>query len=227
MADLLVIVPSRGRPHNIAALWDEAWLPNTTDAAHLLVAVDQDDPALFDYQDVCNERGIHWEVGGRLRLVGTLNAVARAHAPDYFALAFIGDDHRPRTARWNERIVSALREMGTGIVYGDDLVWGPDLPTAAAMTSDIVQTLGWMAPPCLEHLWVDNAWKELGQAVDRLRYLPDVVIEHMHPIVGKAAQDERYDDVNSPRVVGRDSAAYEQWKANDLPRDAEKLRALL
>lgn len=226
VAELLVIVPSRGRPQNIAALWD-AWQDTATGNAELLVAVDDDDPTLTGYEKVCADRGIELTVGPRLRMCPTLNAVALERAPHHFALGFLGDDHRPRSKDWSERYLETLRELGAGFVYGDDLLAGERLPTQIALTSDIVTTLGWMALPGLKHLWCDNVWFDLGHAIDRIRYLPDVVVEHLHPIAGKSRSDQGYEEVNAPAASEADRLVYAHWYEHDRPQDVEKLKALI
>lgn len=225
-AELLVIVPSRNRPHNIAALWD-AWEATTTGSAQLLVAVDDDDPTLADYEHVCADRGIELTVGPRLRMCPTLNKVAVERAPHHFALGFLGDDHRPRSRGFDERYIETLHELGTGFVYGDDLLAGERLPTQVAMTSDIVTTLGWMALPGLLHLWCDNVWFDLGHAMDRIRYLPNIVVEHLHPIVGKSRTDAGYEEVNAPEAFEADRLVYADWYEHQMPADVEKLKALI
>lgn len=226
MADLLVIVPSRGRPQNIAALHD-AWTTTTTGSAALLVAADDDDPTLDGYRQVCEDRGIELVVGPRLRMCGTLNAVAAERAPHHFALGFLGDDHRPRTIGFDKRYVETLRELGTGFVYGNDLLAGERLPTQFALTSDIVQALGAMIPAPVRHLFADNQIWDLGHAIDRIRYLPDVVVEHLHPLVGKASTDAGYEEVNHPDAHEADRLVYAHWYEHQMPADVEKLKALL
>ncbi|OLT13024.1 hypothetical protein BJF79_03750 [Actinomadura sp. CNU-125] len=226
MRDLLIIVPSRGRPQNIAALHD-AWEETSTGAAALLVAADDDDPTLPEYRTVCRDRGIELTVGPRLRMVPTLNAVAIERAPHHFALGFMGDDHRPRTLGWSAHYLAALRTLGTGFVYGNDLLAGERLPTQIAMTSDIVQALGAMVPALVKHLWADNQWWDLGHAIDRIRYLPDVVVEHMHPLAGKVNYDAGYREVNSDTAAQKDREVYAHWYESQRATDVAKLRALI
>lgn len=224
--DLLMIVPSRGRPHNITELHD-AWSATTTGAAGFLVAADDDDPTLPEYREVCAERSINLTVGPRLRMVPTLNLVAVEHAPHHFAVGFLGDDHRPRTSGWDAAYLDALRDLGTGYVYGNDLLAGERLPTQWAQTSDIVQALGAMVPAPVQHLWADNQICDLGHAIDRIRYLPDVIVEHAHPLAGKAAEDDGYREVNAPALYEADRRIYAHWYEHDMPAAVEKLRALI
>jgi hypothetical protein len=225
-ADLLVIVPSRGRPHNVAALWD-AWSETATGAAGLLVAADTDDPALPGYREVCGDRGIELTVGPRIRMVPTLNKVAKERAPQYFALGFLGDDHRPRSLGWDAHYLAELRTMGTGFVYGNDLIAGERLPTQVAMTSDIVQTLGAMVPAPVKHLYADNQWWDLGHALNRITYLPDVIVEHCHPLAGTATDDDGYREVNAAGAHEADRQVYAHWYEHDMPADVAKLRTLI
>lgn len=226
--DLVVIVPSRGRPGNVRRLLDAA--AETMGAiAELWIAVDADDPAIDGYRALVDEQQSWWKLlilEQRQRLAGTINLLACGVAiSDFDAVAFMGDDVLPRTKGWDVRIVDALAGLGSGIVYGDDLLQGERLPTAVFMSTDIVRALGWMCPPGLVHLYLDNAWLELGRAMGRLRYLPDVVLEHLHPDAGKAPQDATYREANSRERDSADRAAYEAWRRDRLPLDLEVLRA--
>ena len=228
MIDLCMIVPSRGRPQNIVELVD-AWDETTTGGASLIVAVDDDDPQLNGYLDL----GLSgWQPGVALlvqekpgTMVAALNKAARAAATQHFAVGFMGDDHRPRSDGWDIEVVAELRKLGTGVVSGPDGFRSDQLPTWCAMTSNIVRTLGYMAPPQLGHMYVDNAWQALGEALGAYRYLPGVLVEHLHPLAGKAPMDAGYARVNSAGVYRRDEAAYVRWARDELPAAVERIWA--
>lgn len=215
MSDLLVIVPSRGRPANIIELLD-AWRYTLAERrTDLLVAVDEDDPERAGYEGALNYADFELVIRPRERVGPTLNRLAIERAPKHFAVGFMGDDHRPRSEDWDEAMVAALREMGSGIVYGNDLLQGERLPTAVAMTSDIIQALGYMVPPGLVHMYLDNFWLGLGRELGRIRYLPEVVIEHVHPLAGKAEWDDGYREVNAAETYAADRARLLEWLANE------------
>ena len=220
---MMVIVPSRGRPDNVLALRD-AFRSTQGGAADLLFAFDEDDETMVT-SEVLDK--VDYVVGERLRLIGTLNLVALGAVEDegYDYVGFMGDDHRPRTAGWDLKIREQLKTMGTGIVYGNDLFQGANLPTAVFMTADIIGVLGYMAPPCLTHMFADNAWRAWGEGIGRFVYMPDVVIEHMHPEVGKAKTDDRYLDVWP--YLALDRPKWDGYCQNELAGDLVKLRALL
>ena len=229
--DLLVIIPTRGRPQAIPEIM-RAW-DDTGATADVLFAVDTDDPELASYKKhaaaLKADPRVRFTFGKRRRLVGTLNQQAVKTAKTYRFLAFMGDDHRPRPADqpWDERIRICL-SGGPGIVYGNDLLQGAAMATAVAMTSDIVATLGYMAPPAMVHLCVDLVWVEWGRGMGRITYLDDMVIEHLHPAAGKAETDAGYEEANSSERATADAAAYYDYRDNGgLAADLEKLRKLV
>lgn len=222
---LTVIAPSRGRPHNVAALL-EAWHATTTGFADLVVAVDDDDPTLADYHDLTLGRGVTMTTGPRLRLGGTLNALApRYAAQDH--VGFLGDDHRPRTVGWDRLVVEALDATPGAVVYGDDLVQRERLPTAVFLDRRIVATLGYMVPPGMVHLYLDDFWRALGERLGTLRYLPNVVIEHLHPTAGTAESDAGYAEVNSSEMYAADRARFEAYRSGSFDADIAHLVEVL
>jgi len=226
MNDLVVIVPSRARP--AAAVQLAQTFTATGATSRLIFAVDDDDPTRNAYLEALAQypaTTVHY-VPAPSTMVKALNATAMAYANEAYALGFMGDDHRPRSAQWDRAYLDALRGLGTGIVYGDDLLQGARIPTQVAMTADIVRALGFMAPPGLVHLAVDNWWKVLGEGAGCLRYLPDVVVEHMHPIAGKADWDEGHIRVNQKSMYERDLAEFARLQVAELPLAVEKVRAL-
>jgi hypothetical protein len=219
-----MICPTRGRPENAVRL-HEAFKATTGPEAAIVFAVDQDDPKRSAYV----ETGVPMVIGPRLRIGGTLNRLTAdwRDRASIFAFGFLGDDHLVQTEGWSLRFLAELDRMGTGMVYGNDLIQGENLPTAIAMTTDIITALGYMVPGGLVHLEIDTAWKLLGQAIGRLTYLPDVVIEHMHPIAGKAPDDAGYREANDPAQYEADGQRLADWKRLQMPADVERLKHLI
>jgi len=220
MRALTVLVPSRGRPHNIQQLL-ESWESTVTGDTHLIVLVDDDDPTLEEYLKL----PVEIRVGPRLRIGGTLNVVAPEIATTSRNIGFMGDDHRPRTKGWDEAFINELDKLKVGVVYGNDLAHGVNLATSVTMTSNIVNTLGYMCVPGSIHLFLDNFWMDIGRGTN-ITYFDDVVIEHVHPLFQKAPSDNTYIEANSPEVWGADETTFNNYVATQLQDDLQKLRAL-
>lgn len=234
MAELTVIVPSRGRPHTVAEL-AQAFRDTCTETTWLLFAVDEDDPEHQAYTDAVAEQLVrHGRVTMTSQPSGTMVS-ALNHAADVLlesrrevrpdAIGFMGDDHRPRTKGWDRAYLDALTSL-PGIVYGNDLIQGANLPTQCAISTSVVRALGHMAPPVLTHLYVDNYWLTLGRGAGCISYMPNVIIEHLHPVAGTAALDDGYRRVNAPAMYAKDRAAYEGYVTAHLADEVAKLLTL-
>jgi hypothetical protein len=186
----------------------------------LYFVVDLDDPKLEEYR----QQLLRWHANVDLlvgppesTMVKALNYGAKTllelDQQPAIAIGFMGDDHRPRSVAWDNFYVRAIME-GNSFVYGNDGFQGENLPTQVAMNWRIPKVLGWMAPPCLNHMYVDNAWLYLGSKLGTIRYLPDVLVEHMHPATGKLPCSLGHVRVNSSHMYQQDQMAYEHWVHN-------------
>lgn len=217
---MVVVVPSRTRPHNIARLL-QCW-EDTGATAKLMVLVDDDDPTLDEYLTGPNHS---LKIGPRQRIGPLLNEWAPKLAQHFDVVGFMGDDHAPRTEHWDQRILEASTPWS--VVYGNDLFQGPNIPTAVFMGSALIRELGYMNPPGCEHLFLDNAWRLMGEYLGTLTYLEDVVIEHVHYLRGLAAEDELYQEVNHPTMYDHDGRAYSEWANHQAAIDLDRVKAAM
>ncbi|HMD82605.1 MAG TPA: hypothetical protein VKE92_14920 [Anaerolineales bacterium] len=195
-----------------------------------MIIVDDDDPTLSTYYTVLNGVGQVTVVpAGNRGMVAALQHGLDIHSEHLgFAVGFFGDDHRPRTVGWDTRYLETLRELGTGFVYGNDLFQGQAIATQVAMTSDIPKALGYICPRGFDHLCVDVVWNDWGTAIDKIVYLDDVIVEHVHYLAGKSAFDKGYAVVNSPQMAHHDNTYYQTYHSDgSFEADVEKLNALL
>lgn len=232
--DLLVVVPTRGRPQNAQRL---AQRVSESTRAAVVFLVDNDDSKMTEYLALAEGwLAMAWPCyviespRGNPGIVSPLNwFVQDEDLMDLFGplyLSFMGDDHLPQSAGWDLEVIKSLDFMETGMCYGNDLFQGERLATAIFMTLDIVDCLGWMAPPELNHLFVDDAWMFLGNGIGRLEYLPEVIIEHCHPLAGKSSWDETYQECNNPNAIP-DRLAFDEWKRRKGPESIQKLLRML
>jgi hypothetical protein len=209
---MCVVVPSRGRPENAERLAQA--FKDTGAEADLYIVIDNDDPKWNEYAKSENYKKLPADnkTGGCAKSLNTgavlLLDITKYPLYDYFV--FMGDDHLPRTPGWDKAFIQALG-TNTGIVYGDDLLQGANLPTAYGMSRDLVNELRGMTFPGCVHLFFDNFVKQLGLDLEYLKYLPDVIIEHMHPVAGKAEMDEGYERVNQPKWYEKDLLTLQRY----------------
>ena len=220
MSDLLIVVPSRGRPGNIARLLD-AVHATARAVTHVHVAVDDDDPELDRYRYVMEQaaqEGDKLTVGPRKGLTAWTNEIAVPAATEYPFLASLGDDMVPRTPGWDKALIKGIVRMGgTGFVYPFDGV-REDIPEAVVLSSDIVRALGWMALPDLGHWYIDNVWADLGRGAGCLRHLRAIAVDHQW----KADQTSK----DSGERLAGDRDAYYAWRKTRMAADIKTVAAL-
>ena len=227
-ADLWVLVPSRGRPANVARLVRACAL-TTLAVTRLHFAFDADDEHLA--ANIAAAARHRYTVGPRNGLAGWTNDLAARHVKrgDAGAFASVGDDMLPVTAGWDQMLLDALPagggmswpEVQRGPEHGRD----PSVPEAIVISAPIVAALGWMALPGCHHWFIDNAWRDLGRAADCIVACPDVIVRHLHPNVPGGDQPDRtYHD--AAQRFDSDANAYRRWRLLGLRRDAAVVRGV-
>jgi len=225
MKDLLLVVPSRGRPASIGRL-REAMAATCRGDTTLLVGLDDDDPQLPDYLDLKSTWKDLVQIEPDLhQVVAWINKLAMSHVRGYKYVGHIGDDNVPSTIGWDVAIMEALEK--TPFAFGNDLY--PLRPAGALCChvfcrSEVLAALGYFGPPSLRHSYVDDVWMRWGEATG-ITFLQDVIIEHLHHTVGKSPADQNYAD--SGGLTGQDAAAYSAYCATELESDIGKIRGCL
>jgi hypothetical protein len=219
MRDLAIVVPSRGRPARIAALW-EALNSTCTEDFQLVVGLDTDDPERLNYP-----QGPEYVVRSDLHyVVPWMNALAVPLTNRFRNIGMLGDDNLPRTTGWDARILEALEK--TPFAFGNDLYPREQgaHPCHIFCHSSIIKALGYLGVPTLRHMFCDNAWMAWGKAVG-ITYLGDVIIEHLHFTVGKSPYDEVYQ--KSVALWDSDQAAFDIYVNDKLSGDITIIKAAL
>ena len=233
MNDLLLAVPSRGRPYNVDRLIGKMRDTCTGDTT-LLLGLDADDPQLPLYKHLRgvdkSDTPIKVEVvvrDGLRQVVAWLNELTVSRAEQYRFVGHIGDDNVPSTTGWDVQIMEALGK--TPFAFGNDL--NPNRPPGSLAChvfcrSEIITALGYFGPPTLRHMYVDNVWTTWGLETG-ITYLHETVLEHRHPTTGLAVHDESY--AASEQWMTADHVAFAAYCAtpDGMAADIGKIRKLL
>ena len=233
--NVVVVVPSRGRPERAMETLRSIRDTQARVSTRSVLVVDRSDPELPRYREMIASLMVGEyrdrpslvvldddETGNLVKATNTVSLRIAAEDPRCI-IGNLGDDHVIRSPGWDKQVLEALETPG--IAYGDDLLQGAHLPTAPFISASIVLALGWYALPTCHHMYIDDAWKTLGQNLGILRFLPDVIIEHVHPAARKVEWDEGYDRANAS--MEQDRLAFEDWKRRFLALDAANIRPLI
>ena len=218
--DLLVMVPTRGRPEQCKRLLES--FRETATCADLVFVLDPDDEDT--YADVEWGDAMHGVLAPRGTLQDKLNQTAAAYAGAYRALMWAGDDHVFKSQAWDLEMLGVLHDMGgSGWVYPETRRRA-DVPEIWMCSSDVTQALGWFFNPVLSHFYGDNSVGELGKRAGLIRRCPQAVIDHLHYSVTPGVEhDEVYAEAEG--AFGEsDLKAFHEWRASQLANEVAVLR---
>ena len=210
---LAVLLPTRGRPQNFGRFMRA--FTATAKNARVFVRLDIDDPADYDDQLTTYCEFITVVHGERVGFGPSLNELAAlAERDGYSHLGMFGDDVVPETPGWDVRLVEALGDR-LGVAYGDDGLrdkHAPDLPTHYVTQTEVYRRLGYLSPPGIRHLFLDNVARDIGRSLKNFKYVP-VKIWHLHPwVVGEEAHDQTYaEGGRNSEIKKADRQAYITW----------------
>ena len=112
------------------------------------------------------------------------------------------------------------------LVHGRDGIQDAGLATMGFVHRRWVETLGYLCPPYFSCDYNDLWLTEVADALHRRVFLPDVLVEHMHPVVGKAPLDTTHQERLNRGSRDNVGALYSSLTPQRLG-DVEKLRAVL
>jgi len=212
-----IIIPSRGRPDILSRLLESWAKTSNISISDITVVLDEDDQQ--NYPKFTSVRYV-WYPGKRLNLVQKLNGEATEAAKNYPVVSFMGDDCVFHTPGWEQKIIE-WQQKHHSICYCNDLLQEETLPNNVFIDSSIINALGFMAPRELNHYYIDNYWKDLGIRLRKIKYFPDVIIEHRHWSNSKAQKDETYNSAES--LMGIDQKTWDNYRLEKLAMDVQNI----
>lgn len=225
MDRVLLSCPSRQRPDRIQGMI-RSFARTRSNNTDLVIYLDEDDPTLDQYKQLpeymfVDAMGIRFEIHPRTYLAHIHNNIINNNTGyDYYMP--VNDDITFLTPQWDEKLVSTIQEKGGGwgISYGNDLAGNHryELPTFGMVSGNIVRELGYIYPPEVYALFGDTFLLDLGRALGKIFYNPDVIIAH----------DRRLDYMDDYRASlefdKRDRKAYASYfDSGNFDRDVKKI----
>ena len=218
---LLVIVPVRGRRANCERIL--ASFRETAAVADIMFISDPDDQDT--YADMDWGDAIHAVMDPRGSFITKLNHGADAFTGVYDAFMAVGDSNVFITPGWDTILLGVLADElgGSGWVYPENRRRN-DVPEMWLASADVVDALGWFAPPYVGMYYGDNIIAELGKRAGMIRYVPAALIEHRHySVFPGVAHDQTYKDAEDT-WGGRDLQAFQEWRVVQAANEVAVLR---
>lgn len=200
------VLPTRSRPANCQR-FIQAW--NETGASTpVYLRIDSCDPLLEQITALSWPKEFNVVIGPRQGMKAALQEMFLNY-PNEPWYGFLADDLLPKTSGWDLRVIEVA---GTkNISYPNDLgkKGKRDLPTHPCVGGELIRAIGWFGFPATYHFYLDTIFRYIGQNLNNIHRLEDVIVEHMHFGRGKSQLDEIYQQSQSK--MKSDSDAYNAW----------------
>jgi GT2 family glycosyltransferase len=212
MTTISLLCPSRGRPQLCKRMLQSAYATAANrDGVESLVLVDEDDPHLDEYCRLLPESRVI--KGARHSGVArAFNALSGLASGDILFTA--PDDLMFRTAGWDSIVREIVDRYADGIVVavpydGREGAQG-ERCTHWFTTRRWVERVGNFVEERYEHFYCDTHVADIAARSGRLVFMPEVLIEHMHPKYGKGQWDDTYKLKRKNGMSSRDKARYRE-----------------
>lgn len=202
------IIPSRGRPKLLARLAQVSEQP-------AVIVLDQDDadnyaavPLPDNWQTVILPR---CDTGTRLNRI-------LAMFPNEPFYGFGADDIDPPQG-WDTMLASKASSR--------DIIWPEDgianRCTHPVIGGDLIRAMGFIAPACLRHFYIDTFWEDLAKCLPVSGLIMGLNVNHCHFSNGKAVMDDTYKGRPSSHI---DQVAYYAFKQTQFNQLVDKCLTL-
>lgn len=174
----------------------------------------------------------HWHIHeshGHLEMQRALNALYQLY-PNEKTYGLLTDQSRPMTPQWASKLEEAA---GDGFIAMCNTTKNRMNPrtglrriTTTCTGGDLIRAIGWVWLPSVVHLYGDDAWEDIGYALNVIRYLPEVVILALLKRDGEVPIDANHHRKwKGQSYMGTDAAAFEVWKRDEFPALIKRLEA--
>lgn len=229
-----LLLPTRGRPTLVDRLFNSiAATASDLTRVEVVLYVDLDDQASHNLASSAFR--VEMIVGPRMAM-GSCNTACLERSTGAIVI-LANDDMVMRTPGWDERIDEVHAEFKDEVylAYPNDLFKNRAWCTFPIMSRRTCRLLEQPYPKAYRGAFIDSHLVDIfqrlkGAKFDRIRYLDDVIFEHMHYRVGKATFDETYssrdrfvDDATFLALAPSRSASAKRLRSAIEGRDPEEL----
>jgi len=204
MEKISLIIPTRIRPQMMEAVWTSA-LNTAYDPTNLEVCfyIDNDDElSINKIKEMSNDSRVKYIIGERICLSKCWNEAQKISTGTIFWHG--NDDCIFRSKNWDKLVIDEFEKYDDRLilVYGKDGIWDGKkkaingwkckhlIATAGFVHKNWIDVVGYFLPPYFVSDFNDTWLSEVFFSCNRMIYIPEIYIEHMHYSLGKMNKDQ-------------------------------------
>ena len=195
------------------------------DGLELVLYIDYDDEATHKFLE-CNlpEALVIRSNPDKPEIYSNLHNICCKHAKFDIVMG-CADDVIFRTNGWDTAVIDEFNKLDDkiGFVYPNDGHHGENLGTHGFFHKNWFNALGYISPPIFSVDYSDNYIMNIASAINRIIYLPNVLVEHMHLTFGKSEFDSTAQNAHAKRLSSNNHNIFNASQHLQLS-DIEKLK---
>jgi len=217
---IAILTPSRGRPEKLERFIKSVDKTSSTEnTIYHFVGVDRNDPELETYLSSykkTREELLHNFIilnSSEQKPVGIIwNDLQRLaegmYHPDYYIMG--NDDLVYQTNNWDIILEKTIRQLKDPyhVLWFNDGINGDKLAAFPIVSKEWVKAVGSFCPTIFEFLCNDLWIFDVAKSLDHLKFIPEVVTEHLHFSQNKSLNDSTYRMHRDNGATSRDLSLY-------------------
>lgn len=202
---ILYKYPTRERPEKFFQSLDNFYSLVSHDNYQILVTLDIDDPTVtnIDFkQRILKYDNLKCFWGTSHGKVSAINR-DMCFADNFDILVLLSDDMHLQPG-FDIEILKAFEDGFKGLAHFPDGIVNERLCTFSVMHSSFYEYFGWIYNPAYESIGCDNEQHEVAIILGEYKYIPIVIVRHLHPAYGMAPNDDLYRRNEDPVLYTKD-----------------------
>lgn len=146
---------------------------------------------------------------------------------NYDWIGILNDDHVCLTEEWDKRTDELID--GTNMVSTNDGSWnfGFNVVGLTAWSTPLLRAAGFpIFPNGIDHWFIDNVWKSIGEKTGCWHETIKINIEHRHVFCGKMEADDTYKVSQNQAKAQMAAEAFDRFLREDFPSVCERIDKL-
>lgn len=184
---LLIKFPTRSRPEKFFSVLDKYYnLLDELSNTRFIISCDTDDLTM-NCEIVINKfkeyKNLEFYFSENKNKIEAINA--NMHDDDYDIILLASDDMIPQEKGYDTIIKQSFKKFfpdTDGVLWFNDGYQGSRLNTLCILGKKYYNRFGYIYNPSYVSLWCDTEFTDVSKILNKVKYIPHVIIKHEHPV---------------------------------------------
>lgn len=184
---LLIKFPTRSRPEKFFSVLDKYYnLLDEPSNTRFIISCDQDDLTM-NCESVIKKfksyKNLEFFFGNNKNKIEAINA--DLNTDDYDIILLASDDMIPQEQGYDTIIRQTFKKFfpdTDGVLWFNDGYQGQNLNTLCILGKKYYNRFNYIYNPTYISLWADTEFTDVSKILNKVKYIPHVIIKHEHPV---------------------------------------------